>query len=104
MNEGGTLSISAEQNDDSVTIIIGDTGSGIINGDISRVTDPFYTTKTYGTGMGLTLVEQILSQHQARFSLKSNFNQGMAATVTFPLEHESHHQPSAALAENDQNG
>jgi signal transduction histidine kinase len=104
MSGGGTLSISAEQNDDSVTITIGDTGTGMINGDLSRVTDPFYTTKTYGTGMGLTLVEQILSQHQAGFSLKSNQDQGMVATVTFFWENETHHHPSAALAENNQGG
>lgn len=104
MNDGGILSISAEQNDAWIAVTIGDTGSGLVNGDISRVTDPFYTTKTYGTGMGLTLVEQILSQHQARFSLRPNPDRGMSATVTFALENESRHQQGGALTEKDQIG
>lgn len=85
MDEGGTLSVGAEILPDSLLVSISDTGSGLINGDLNRVTDPFYTTKTYGTGMGLTLVEQILNQHGASFSLTTNEDQGMTATVRFPL-------------------
>ena len=58
----------------------------VVNGDVSRARDPFYTTKTYGTGMGLTLVEQILKQHNASFSLTANDDQGMTARVTFPRD------------------
>lgn len=85
MEGGGTLTIGAEILPDNLVVCISDTGSGLINGDLERVTDPFYTTKTYGTGMGLTLVEQILSQHGASFSLAANQDQGMTATVRFPL-------------------
>jgi signal transduction histidine kinase len=85
MDGGGTLFIGAQILPDNLMVFISDTGSGLINGDMERVTDPFYTTKTYGTGMGLTLVEQILSQHGATFSLVANEDQGMTATISFPL-------------------
>ncbi len=85
MKSGGTLTIRAEILEDHVKVLISDTGTGMINGDLDRITDPFYTTKTYGTGMGLTLVEQILGQHDARFSLVANDDQGMTATVMFPI-------------------
>ncbi len=84
MTLGGTLTIRADVSDDRLQIFISDTGGGMINGDLNRATDPFYTTKTYGTGMGLTLVEQIMGQHDAHFSLAANEDQGMTATVTFP--------------------
>jgi len=85
MKSGGTLTIRAEILEDHVKVLISDTGAGLINGDLDRITDPFYTTKTYGTGMGLTLVEQILGRHDARFSLVANEDQGMTATVMFPI-------------------
>ena len=84
MNNGGTLTVFDEIGDNSVSIVITDTGAGIPNGDLSKLVDPFYTTKTYGTGMGLTLVEQILKQHNGYFSLSANPEQGMSARVTLP--------------------
>ena len=86
MDAGGVLTIGAEVLDDEVCISVSDTGSGMVNGDLSRARDPFYTTKTYGTGMGLTLVEQILKQHNAHFSLTANEDQGMTARVVFPRD------------------
>ncbi len=83
MDRGGVLTVSADDQDSEISISISDTGTGIAEDEIGRLTDPFYTTKTYGTGMGLTLVEQILKQHDARFSLSANEDQGMTATVTF---------------------
>ena len=84
MAAGGELAVSSEILDGEVAILIRDTGSGLANGDLSRVTDPFYTTKTYGTGMGLTLVDQILKQHNATLSLSANEDQGTTARVSFP--------------------
>jgi signal transduction histidine kinase len=84
MDAGGELVVSSEILDDEVAIMIRDTGTGLANGDSSRVTDPFYTTKTYGTGMGLTLVDQILKQHNATLSLSANEDQGTTARVSFP--------------------
>ncbi len=83
MTDGGTLSVKVETLPDCAIVNISDTGSGIDVKDISRVTDPFYTTKTYGTGLGLTLVKQILSRHNADFSLFPNNTNGMTATITF---------------------
>ncbi len=86
MDAGGVLIIGGEVRDDEVSISIRDTGSGMADSDLSRARDPFYTTKTYGTGMGLTLVEQILKQHNASFSLTANEDQGMTARVIFPRD------------------
>ncbi len=70
MPEGGKLNVKAERIEDTVHITISDTGLGIPEAAMLRVTDPFYTTKVYGTGMGLTLVERILAMHNGSFQLQ----------------------------------
>ncbi|MCB2216037.1 response regulator [Desulfofustis glycolicus] len=93
MPDGGVLQVHSWQEDGSALVSIRDSGVGISVGELSRVTDPFYTTKTYGTGMGLTLVEQILAQHDADFSLTPVKPHGMTALIRF--------RPTASPSEPD---
>jgi signal transduction histidine kinase len=83
MPDGGVLRVESKEKEDDVTVKIMDSGVGISETNLSRITDPFFTTKTYGTGMGLTLVEQIIKMHDALFSLKRNENGGMTAMIVF---------------------
>ncbi|MEN8189367.1 MAG: response regulator [Thermodesulfobacteriota bacterium] len=84
METGGTLTIGSHIGDSGVTVEISDTGAGIADSNLARVKDPFFTTKTYGTGMGLTLVEKIVSEHDGLFKLQRDENGGMKAIVTLP--------------------
>jgi len=84
MPEGGQLKVTGANHQDSVHITISDTGLGIPEAALRRVSDPFYTTKVYGTGMGLTLVERIIAMHNGGFHLKPSPDGGMAATVILP--------------------
>lgn len=84
MPEGGQLKVTGANHPDSVHITIRDTGLGIPEAALNRVSDPFYTTKVYGTGMGLTLVERIIAMHNGGFHLKPSPDGGMAATVMLP--------------------
>ena len=86
MVTGGTLSISCSETQDEIIITIGDTGNGIAESNLERVADPFYTTKTYGTGMGLTLVEKIVAEHDGRFSLERRKDGGMIARIVLPQD------------------
>ena len=86
MEAGGELTVTVENTGKEALVAIMDSGSGTEEGDLEKLTDPFYTTKTYGTGMGLTLVEQILERHGAGFSLDRNEPGGMTALVRFPLD------------------
>lgn len=85
MPNGGTLSINVYTENDRVAISIADTGTGIPKGYIDHAKDPFFTTKTYGTGMGLSLVERIVKAHGGEFQLISRDNGGMEARIYFPL-------------------
>jgi signal transduction histidine kinase/DNA-binding response OmpR family regulator len=85
MPSGGLLTVSCEMREENVYISIEDSGNGIGIGNMERVTDPFFTTKTYGTGMGLTLVEKIVAEHQGQFSLEHGETGGMVAHIVLPM-------------------
>ena len=85
MPAGGLLHINIKFDSEKVSILIADSGSGIINSNIAKVSDPFFTTKVYGTGMGLTLVKKIVAEHQGTFSLQPGPISGTVAIVTLPL-------------------
>ena len=84
MPDGGDLTITARQQNGWVTICFADTGVGIAEAIQQRATDPFFTTKTYGTGLGLTLVEKIVAIHGGNFSLNQKPGGGMEARVSLP--------------------
>ncbi len=84
MTSGGILTVSCKENSSDITIIVEDSGVGLGGANIDQVADPFFTTKTYGTGMGLTLVEKIVAEHQGQFSLDHGKTGGMVAKITLP--------------------
>jgi signal transduction histidine kinase len=84
MPDGGTLTITVRQQRGWVTVLFADTGKGIAEGIKERAVDPFFTTKTYGTGLGLTLVEKIIASHGGNFSLTRKPDGGMEARINLP--------------------
>ena len=84
MPNGGNLKISVHKENGWIVISFADTGMGIADALQKRATDPFFTTKTYGTGLGLTLVEKIVAIHGGSFSLDKKLNGGMEARVSLP--------------------
>jgi signal transduction histidine kinase/DNA-binding response OmpR family regulator len=84
MPHGGILGISARAEAGRVHLTITDTGIGIPEAAITMAKDPFFTTKTYGTGMGLTMVERVVKAHDGDFSLHKLEN-GLQVEVDLPL-------------------
>lgn len=85
MPEGGKLEIAFAEQDGWGKISIKDTGMGIAENNVGRAKDPFFTTKTYGTGLGLTMVERIVQAHGGTFSLYKREGSGMEAIVSLPM-------------------
>jgi signal transduction histidine kinase/DNA-binding response OmpR family regulator len=81
---GGTLTVIGRVADGRVAVTIKDTGFGMTEANIDRAKEPFFTTKTYGSGMGLTMVERIVKSHDGEFNLHRS-EQGIEATVTLPM-------------------
>ncbi|MBN2398497.1 MAG: PAS domain S-box protein [Deltaproteobacteria bacterium] len=84
MEEGGTLSISAVQADGRVRIEIRDDGCGISEEDMPHIFNPFFTKKSYGTGLGLAQIKKIVDLHQGTIEISSEEGRGTDVVVTFP--------------------
>ena len=63
MPHGGRIELSVDVGEREMALIVKDTGVGIDADDIERIFDPFYSTKLTGTGLGLALVQQIVTEH-----------------------------------------
>jgi len=84
MPEGGTLTIAVRLEMDQVVISVMDSGIGINEVNLERAKDPFFTTKTYGTGMGLAMVDRVVKGHDGSFTLVRRSNGGTEARITLP--------------------
>jgi two-component system sensor histidine kinase AtoS len=88
---GGIVQIAVcQRTAESVRIDVIDEGSGIADEHITRVCDPYFTTKTFttsagGLGLGLTISEKIVLLHSGRLSVSSRLNKGTTITVEIPL-------------------
>lgn len=84
MPNGGSLKITVEEDDAMVTISVIDSGPGIPEEALPHIKDPFFTTKTYGNGLGLALVDRIVLGHGGRFTIQDGDSGGTVAKVTLP--------------------
>ena len=86
MPPGGALTIKAFEKNDSETIdvYLKDTGSGIRAEDIKKIFDPFFTTKENGTGLGLTIVHNIITAHGGSIKAYSKSGEGSLFVINIP--------------------
>jgi PAS domain S-box-containing protein len=84
MTRGGTLTVQSGSVGDTVWISVGDTGGGIAQDEINHIFEPFYTTKKKGTGLGLMIVQRIVSRHGGRIELESHVGQGTTFRIHLP--------------------
>ncbi|HVP57052.1 MAG TPA: ATP-binding protein [bacterium] len=87
VSEGGHIKISAalERTAQMALITFSDDGVGIPGDQIGRVFDPFFTTRTHGTGLGLTISRDIISHHGGEISIQSKEGGGTSVTVALPV-------------------
>jgi PAS domain S-box-containing protein len=69
---------------DGLEFSVRDTGLGIPSDNIARIFDPFFTTNRNGTGLGLSVVHQIVDRHAGVITVTSEINRGTVFTVSFP--------------------
>jgi PAS domain S-box-containing protein len=90
MEEGGRLSVKTglERIDGKpyVSVAVRDNGVGISPTQQATIFDPFYTTKSDGIGLGLTIIKKIVEQHKGRIELKSKLGEYTVFKVFLPLK------------------
>ncbi|MDL5049395.1 HAMP domain-containing sensor histidine kinase [Oscillatoria amoena NRMC-F 0135] len=83
------VNINIAEIDDSVEIAVTDTGVGIPEEDIPKITQPFFRSenvrKIHGTGIGIPLTVRIVELHGGRFSVTSRLNAGTEVKIILPL-------------------
>src|SRR5450631_1414436 len=85
MTGAGEIVLAARQHDSSVVISVRDQGPGIDAEDLDKIFNPFYTTKDAGTGLGLSVVYQIVNQHGGVVTAERNPEGGMTFSLTIQL-------------------
>ncbi|MCC7203000.1 MAG: hypothetical protein IT393_10115 [Nitrospirae bacterium] len=88
MEDSGSLTIEAVEDtaNDTVDISVQDTGAGIASADMNRIFDPFFTTRENGTGLGLTIVHNIISAHRGSINVYSKPGAGSLFVMHLPLK------------------
>jgi two-component system, NtrC family, sensor histidine kinase HydH len=86
MPQGGTIVLAARENNNAVTIDIHDQGCGISEDNLDRVFDPFFTTKETGSGLGLSVADQIIRQHGGMLTIARSSPEGATVRISLPLK------------------
>jgi signal transduction histidine kinase len=90
MPHGGQLTITLTSTPgNEIALEISDTGAGIENENLDKIFDPFFTTKekTQGSGLGLFVVKQIVSEYNGKIEVKSEPGKGTTFVVRFPTNY-----------------
>lgn len=83
---GGTVSIVCRPGDACYEIRFSDSGNGIEPDDLTRIFEPFYTTKPDGTGLGLAVTRKIIEGHGGTLGIESEPGRGTTVTVRLPVQ------------------
>lgn len=116
IEESGDIVIRTIAEDGNVKISFADTGCGVSPEVMSKIRDPFFTTKDVGkgTGLGLSIVDQIVTSHGGELLIESEKDKGTTVTIVLPVvaaapvaesdEADAVQQVSDESAANDPNG
>ena len=85
MKDGGTLILTVKNDGDYVLFSVEDTGCGIAEENLSKIFEPYFTTKETGTGLGLTNVYKIVKEHNGDISVESKVGVGTTFTIRLPV-------------------
>ncbi len=85
MPNGGQLEVVVDCDEEWIHIAVRDTGVGMPEDALDKAKDPFFTTKTYGTGMGLTMVENVLKGHGGNFKMYKRDSGGLTVIANLPV-------------------
>ena len=85
MHRHGTLRIRTDLADTHVIVRFVDTGGGMSAENLSRIFEPYFTTKASGSGLGLLIVRRIVREHGGELSIESSQGKGVTLTIRLPF-------------------
>ena len=90
IKDSGTIEVGAKIDSNNVVVSIKDTGVGIPEEALGKIFEPYYTTKSGGTGLGLTVVYKIMKEHQGDIQVHSVVGTGTTVRLIFPIPSGEH--------------
>ena len=90
MDKGGNLNIATEASEGELLINIADTGIGIPEKNLSKIFEPYFTTRETGSGLGLTVVFKIIKEHDGEIRVRSREGEGTDFLITLPIPQTDH--------------
>ena len=84
MKRRGILRIRTDMDATHVGVSFTDTGGGMSAESLSRVFEPYFTTKSTGSGLGLLIVRRIVREHGGEMAIESNEGKGLTLTIRLP--------------------
>jgi len=91
MDNGGTLTVTAESTEETVEMRISDTGRGMTARELECVFDPFFTTRRGGVGLGMPNAKRVVTAHRGHISLDSVTGKGTTVTIVLPAAQHIEH-------------
>ena len=85
MKRRGILRIRSDMDATHVSVSFTDTGGGMSAESLSRVFEPYFTTKSSGSGLGLLIVRRIVREHGGEMAIESNEGKGLTLTIRLPF-------------------
>ena len=85
MPHGGTLTLEAKTSNDNFIIAVTDTGTGIAPENLSRIFEPYFTTKAQGSGLGLAISRRIIEAHGGTITVSNRGSGGCRFQINLPL-------------------
>ncbi|TLY20809.1 MAG: HAMP domain-containing protein [Nitrospirae bacterium] len=82
----GNLGREDEKPPGGVEVWVSDTGSGILEEELGKIFNPYFTTKKLGIGLGLAITKKIVEEHGGQISVMSRAHEGTTVVITFPLD------------------
>ncbi|MDX8378903.1 MAG: ATP-binding protein [Gallionella sp.] len=80
--------LSSERVQNEIVLRVRDNGIGLAENVLSRIFEPYMTTKKKGTGLGLAIVKKIIEEHGGRIRIENHVNGGACVTISLPLNEE----------------
>jgi len=84
--EGGQLTLRAFCENEKCHILVEDQGCGISDEELSRMSEPFFTTKPSGVGLGLAICSSLISTNDGRLSFESKLGEGTVTSIILPIK------------------
>lgn len=89
LDKKGKVEVTLYKEDGYICIKVVDNGCGISEERLSKIGEPFYSTKEKGTGLGLMTSYQIIKNHNGKISIESNEGQGTTVIISLPIKYKT---------------